>query len=116
MNPLLIKRIKDILESNPLDVYNEEDEMEGTIELVSSRSDYGDRYIGTANIFMAVTIFIYASLGYTKIVELPEEVLDQKMDEWHGILNTLKEEKFIRDTQPLVKEKIKLVVDNTKAI
>jgi hypothetical protein len=121
INTELLEKIKDILNSEPLDVLvSNEDVVEGTVELVNSRYIpdsmlLQDRYIGTANLLLATTLYIYASLGYKEIVELEDSVLDKKLEEWHNILDMLRAQKFIRDTELLAKEKIKLIVDNTKS-
>jgi hypothetical protein len=116
-NIQLLEKIKDILESDPLDIYSRETETvnESNFELVLSRyEDEDDRYIGSANLFIAASLACYDYYDSTNIDDLTEEQLEEFVSSWAEILNYLKQDRFIRDIGLLSKEKIKIVVDNTK--
>ncbi len=117
----LLEKIKDILTSEPLDIYDSEEETitESNLELVDSRYETDslseeDRYIGSGNIFIAATILAYISLKETKIRELTDEELELSNQYWDFVVNKLKAERFIRDTKLQANEQIRVVVDNTR--
>jgi hypothetical protein len=113
----LLEKIKDILESDPLDIYSRETDSvnESNFELVLSRyEDEDDRYIGSANLFIAASLACYDYYDSTNIDDLTDKQLEEFVSSWAEILNYLKQDRFIRDIGLLSKEKIKIVVDNTK--
>lgn len=117
LNIQLLEKIKDILESDPLDIYSRETETvnESNFELVLSRyEDEDDRYIGSANLFIAASLACYDYYDSTNIDDLTDNQLEEFVSSWAEILNYLKQDRFIRDIGLLSKEKIKIVVDNTK--
>lgn len=121
MENILIDKIKDILESTPLDIYSEESDTvnEANFELVESRYSVDklldeDRYIGSANMFIAASLVCYDYFDFTVINDLTEEQLDEFYAIWKDVINELKEQRFIRDIGLLSKNNIKVVVDNTK--
>lgn len=114
-------KIKEILVSSPLDIYSDEDETinEANYELVSSRFDEDslseeDRYIGSANMFIAASLICYDHFNFDSINELTEEQLTEFYSIWHEIVAELKKERFIREIGLLSKNNLKIVVDNTK--
>jgi hypothetical protein len=116
----LLEKIKEILVSEPFDIFNEENETitEGNLELVDSRYDTDsleleDRYIGSANIFIAASLLTFAMLNEKSIRDLSDEELELSSKYWEFVVDKLKSDRFIRDDSELVKEKIKLVIDNT---
>lgn len=116
-NTALLDKIKEILESDPLDIYSRDTETinESNFELVESRyEDEDDRYIGSANIFIAASLACYEYFDATNIDDLTDAQLEEFVSSWTNILNNLKQDRFIRDIVLLSKEKIKIVVDNTK--
>lgn len=117
----LLEKIKDILESEPLDIYDSDNETitESNLELVESRyeTDFleeSDRYIGSANIFIAASILAYIILGESKIRTLSDEELETSSQYWDFLVEQLKRERFIRDTKLQANERIRVVVDNTQ--
>jgi len=122
MSIQLIDKIKDILISTPLDIYSESSDTinEANFELVSSRFSEDklsqeDRYIGSANMFIAASLVCYDYFDFTTIDELSEEQLDEFYLVWKDVIDELKKERFIREIGPLSKSSIKVVVDNTKS-
>jgi hypothetical protein len=123
MTNTIINKIKEILLSTPLDIYSEENESvtEANYELVSSRFDKDslsleDRYIGSANIFIAASLVCYDYFECQTIEELTDQQLNEFYEQWRSILEQLKAERFIRDTKQLIKSNIKMIVDNTKLL
>lgn len=117
----LINRIKDILVSSPLDIYSDESETvnEANFELVTSRFTEDslseeDRYIGSANMFIAASLVCYDYFDFTTIDDLTEEQLNEFYLIWKDVVDVLKKERFIREIGLLSKSNIKVVVDNTK--
>ena len=116
----LLETLRDIIESDPLDIYSSEEDSitECVFELVESRyeednNEEEDRYIGSANILIASSLLIYVLSGMKdldKISEIEEELYYKQ---WEEILLALQNEKFIRPTKLTTKESIKVVVDNT---
>ena len=114
----LMEFIKDIISSDPLELY---DDSEGTIlesnyELVNSRFEEDrleeeDRYIGSANLMMASATFGYIYLGKKTVSDLSDEEIEQIGSAWTSIMETLVNTKFLRSTS--VKENIRLVINNT---
>jgi hypothetical protein len=103
----LLEKIKDILTSEPLDIYDSEEETitESNLELVDSRYETDslseeDRY--------------YISLNEPKIRELTDDELELSNQYWDFVVNKLKAERFIRDTKLQANEQIRVVVDNTR--
>ena len=121
MTNKLIQKIKDILESTPLDIYSESSDTvnEANFELVNSRFEKDnlteeDRYIGSANMFIAASLVCYDYFDFTTIDELTEEQLDEFYLVWKDVIEELKKDRFIREIGLLSKNNIKVVVDNTK--
>jgi len=121
MTNKLIQKIKDILESTPLDIYSESSDTvnEANFELVNSRFENDklteeDRYIGSANMFIAASLVCYDYFDFTTIDELTEEQLDEFYLVWKDVIEELKKDRFIREIGLLSKNNIKVVVDNTK--
>lgn len=118
-NPIYNK-IKEIISSTPLDIYSEENETvnESNFELVHSRFTKDslapeDRYIGSANLFLAASLVCYDYFNCESIDELSDEDLEEFQTVWKGILSELKKERFIREIGLLSRDSIKVVVDNT---
>lgn len=121
MSTQLMNKIKDILVSTPLDIYSESSDTinEANFELVSSRFSEDklseeDRYIGSANMFIAASLVCYDYFDFTTIDDLTEEQLDEFYLVWKDVIEELKKERFIREIGLLSKNNIKVVVDNTK--
>ena len=121
MTNKLIQKIKDILESTPLDIYSDSSDTvnEANFELVNSRFENDklteeDRYIGSANMFIAASLVCYDYFDFTTIDELTEEQLDEFYLVWKDVIEELKKDRFIREIGLLSKKNIKVVVDNTK--
>lgn len=121
MTNKLIQKIKDILESTPLDIYSDSSDTvnEANFELVNSRFENDklteeDRYIGSANMFIAASLVCYDYFDFTTIDELTEEQLDEFYLVWKDVIEELKKDRFIREIGLLSKNNIKVVVDNTK--
>ena len=125
---MLLEHIKNILLSEPLDIFSEEDETlsQSSFELVTARQksdfeDYDDededfeelsRYIGSANLFIAAAIVCDVTSNGKSINTLNDEELEIFNKKWKSLINQLKEERFIRELQPIAHSKIKLVVNN----
>lgn len=107
----LTEYIQQLLLSEPLDIYSEEENFytESSFELVHPRPLF-DRKIGSANLFIAAALVCQEYLG-----EFTTEKLNDPsfLTQWNVILDSLIEQKFIRETQLSAHSKIKLVVDNT---
>ena len=121
MSEQLIEKIKEIILSTPLDIYSEEDDTisEANFELVASRftedsRSEEDRYVGSANMFIAASLLCYDYFNFTVINDLTEEELDEFYSVWKDVVEVLKKERFIREIGLLSKNNIKVVVDNTK--
>ena len=121
MTNKLIQKIKDILESTPLDIYSASSDTinEANFELVNYRFEKDklteeDRYIGSANMFIAASLVCYDYFDFTTIDELTEEQLDEFYLVWKDVIEELKKDRFIREIGLLSKNNIKVVVDNTK--
>lgn len=117
----LLVKIKDLLISQPLDIYSHNSETinEANFELVDSRYEENSleeeaRYIGSANMFIAASLACYVHFNCREIDDLSDEELTEFAQVWSGILEILKEQRYIREIGLLAKEKIKVVVDNTK--
>lgn len=117
----LMTKIRDLLVSEPLDIYSRDSDTvnEANFELVDSRyEDDGleeeDRYIGSANMFIAASLACYVYFDCREIDQIEDEEMIEFASVWAGILESLKKERFIREVGLLSKEKIKVVVDNTK--
>jgi hypothetical protein len=117
----LIPKIKEILLSSPLDIYSDEDDTinEANYSLVNTRFDEDslseeDRYVGSANMFIAASLICYDCFDFLNISDLTEEQLDEFYSIWRDIVATLKKERFIREIGLLSKNNLKIVVDNTK--
>ena len=125
---MLLEHIKNILLSEPLDIFSEEDETlsQSSFELVTARQesnfeDYDEededfeelsRYIGSANLFIAAAIVCDVTSRGKSISTLNDEELEIFNKKWKSLINQLKEERFIRELQPIAHSKIKLVVNN----
>ncbi len=114
-------KIKEILASTPLDIYSEESDTinEANFELVASRFTEDslseeDRYIGSANMFIAASLVCYDYFDFARIDDLSEEDLNEFYMVWKDVVEVLKKERFIREIGLLSKNNIKVVVDNTK--
>ena len=107
----LVQVIKKIICDDPLDVYYEDSESYSTcaIELVKPReSDYG-KLVGSANMLIAASILDFE---LTNAQTQTEQYSDEFVNIWKGLLDTFKEEGFLKDTPEAVREKIYLAVDN----
>lgn len=123
MSNILIDKVKEILLSTPLDIYSEAEETvnEANYELVSSRFDkdtlsQADRYIGSANMFIAASLVCYDHFDFSRIDDLTEEQLEEFYTVWKSVISLLKEQRFIREIGLLSKNNIKVVVDNTRLL
>jgi hypothetical protein len=132
----LIDHIKNILVSHPVDIFNEELESvsHSSFELVEPRDiedtdeDFEDddddeddedvedslRRIGSVNVFIAAAILCDEVTQGRSIQKLNEVDSAKFESAWRSLINQLKEERFIRETQLVAHSKIKLVVDNDK--
>lgn len=110
MNDEIIKTLKDFLLQEPIDVYNQYQDIKiSNIELVDTRMVNGEhsRDIGSANLFLA-SAFLSTVLG----IDLPTknlEELSKSKEAWNTALNKLKEENFIRQRPDTVRESFKVV-------
>jgi hypothetical protein len=121
MKNTIIDKIKEIILSSPIDIYSEESDSitEANYELVNSRFSKDSkseeaRYIGSANMFIAASLFCYDYFDTESIEELSEDQLNEFYISWQELISQLKEERFLRNTGLLSKNSIKVVVDNTK--
>jgi hypothetical protein len=121
MSEQLIEKIKEILTSTPLDIYSEESDTvnEANFELVASRFTKDslseeDRYVGSANMFIAASLVCYDYFDFATIDDLSEEELNEFYLVWKDVVEVLKKDRFIREIGLLSKNNIKVVVDNTK--
>jgi len=110
MNEEIVQTLKDLLLKEPVDVYNEDQDIKiSNIELVDTRTVNGEqsRDIGSANLFLA-SAFLSTVMG----VDLPtknSEELAKSKKAWDTALTALKEENFIRQRPDTVRESFKLV-------
>ena len=115
----IIEKVKEILLSQPLEIYSAEESTvgESNYELVNSRvkTDLDDRIIGSANLFLAATLSYYVKINEKTVRDFSEEELEDFADYWKSILNILTEERFLREIQQFARQKIKVVVDNTQS-
>lgn len=120
MNEDLIVVIKEILESEPLELFNPEEETSSisNLELVNSRFEEDelqeeDRYIGSGNVLLAFSLLSFVLLKETKVRPLTEKEIENTNVIWSTIISQLKEQKFIRDTSSKVKSSLR-VISNDK--
>jgi len=122
--------IKDILISKPLDIYSEEDdtvshsafellESREDISYLSSDDDYFDeegndltKVIGSANLFVAATLVCKETTDKTYSSDLTDEEQIIFDKEWKNFLQSLTDERFMREIRLVAQSKIKLIVDN----
>lgn len=107
----LVQVIKKIIYDDPLDVYYEDSESFSTcaIELSKPRdSEYG-RMVGSANMLIAASILDFELLE-TKTQT--EHYSDEFALIWKNLLESFKEEGFLKDTPEAVRENIYLAVNN----
>lgn len=123
----LVEYIKQLLLSTPADIVSEEQESisHSSFELVEPREleDEDDddddeedltRYIGSVNLFIAAAL-VCDEVTQGRSLQRLNEADSQKFESaWRSVINRLKEERFIRETQLVAHGKIKLVVDNDK--
>lgn len=121
----LVEYIKQLLLSTPADIISEEQESisHSSFELVEPREleDEDDedeedltRYIGSVNLFIAAAL-VCDEVTQGRSLQKLNEADSQKFEfAWRSVINRLKEERFIRETQLVAHSKIKLVVDNDK--
>ncbi len=125
IDEVLIKHIKELLLSAPLDIFSEEDETvsQSSYELVEPRTldilvddEYDDeeisRIIGSVNIFIAASIVCDEVTQGKSLSKLNDEDLNKFQDYWRTIIDQLVSERFMRETQEVAHKKIKLIVDN----
>ena len=122
--------IKNILASKPLDIYSETEDTvsHSAFELLESRedisyiSDENDMFddegndltktIGSANLFVAATLVCAETLNKKYSSELTEEEQILFENEWENFLQSLIDERFMREIKLIAQSKIKLVVNN----
>jgi hypothetical protein len=128
----LVDYVKKILLSDPVDIFYEEQESisHSSFELVDPREvlDDGDeedkeyeeddedltRYIGSVNLFVAAAL-VCDEVTHGRALQKLNKADSAKFEPaWRFLINQLKEERFIRETQLVAHSKIKLVVDNDK--
>lgn len=129
----LVDYVKKILLSDPVDIFYEEQESisHSSFELVDPRevSDDDDdedeeyeedddedltRYIGSVNLFVAAAL-VCDEVTHGRALQKLNKADSAKFESaWRFLINQLKEERFIRETQLVAHSKIKLVVDNDK--
>jgi hypothetical protein len=128
INDILLKYIKELLLSPPLDIYSEYEETvsQSSYELVEPRDleitideDDEDEYaiecsrvIGSANLFIAASIVCDEVTHGKTLSELTENDLDNFQTGWRTLINQLLGERFMRETQEVAHSKIKLIIDN----
>lgn len=127
----LIEHIKNILSSDPLDIYNDELESvsHSSFELVEPREldldddeEYDEdddneeslRRIGSVNVFIAAALVCDEVTQGRPLQKLNDPDSAKFESAWRSLINQLKEERFIRETQLVAHSKIKLVVDNDR--
>jgi hypothetical protein len=122
--------IKEVLSSRPLDIYSEEEETvsHSAYELLTSRKDVSylkdeDDYfdeegndltktIGSANLFVAATLVCKESTDKYYTSELTDEEKISFDNEWENFLQSLIDERFMREIKLVAQSKIKLIVNN----
>jgi hypothetical protein len=111
----LLSHIKTILSDEPLDIYFEYSESYSTsiVELVNSRTSEFQKTVGSANMLIASSILNYE---LTELGLQEEDYSDVFAENWHKVIETLKEQGFLRDTPETVREGIYLAVDNATPI
>ena len=121
----LVEYIKQLLLSTPADIVSEEQESisHSSFELVEPRELEDDdddeeedltRYIGSVNLFIAAAL-VCDEVTQGRSLQRLDDADSQKFESaWRSVINRLKEERFIRETQLVAHGKIKLVVDNDK--
>jgi hypothetical protein len=129
IDALLLKHVKELLLSAPLDIYSEYEETvsQSSYELVETRDleitvDEDDedeeyaiecsRVIGSANLFIAASIVCDEVTQGKLLSELNEDDLSIFQEHWRSLINQLLGERFMRETQEIAHSKIKLVIDN----
>ena len=108
----LVNHIKKILSDEPLDIYFDSTESYSSsiVELCSPRdSDFG-RAVGSANMLIASSVLNYE---LNELNLQTDDFSDTFTDYWKFIMESLKEQDFLRDTPETVREGIHLAVDNT---
>jgi hypothetical protein len=112
----LVDYIKELLISDPVDIYSEEEETvnESNFELVEPRTNDFGRYIGSANIFISAFLVCDEATNGESLNNLTDVNKRKFETEWVSLLDLLKTERFIREKQQLAHSKIKLVVDNDR--
>lgn len=139
INSLLVEHIKNLLLSDPLDIYSGEEETvsQSSYELVDLRSltaitvpvDYEDnddeeeeddikiyltRAIGSANLFIAASIVCDEVTHGKSLSDISEKDLTLFQESWRSIISLLLGERFMRETQETAHSKIKLIVNNSE--
>ena len=139
INSLLVEHIKNLLLSDPLDIYSGEEETvsQSSYELVHLRSltaitvpvDYEDnddeeeeddikiyltRAIGSANLFIAASIVCDEVTHGKSLSDISEKDLTLFQESWRSIISLLLGERFMRETQETAHSKIKLIVNNSE--
>jgi len=123
----LFEYIKQVIASGPADIVSEEFESisHSSFELVEPREIDEDeidedededltRYIGSVNLFIAAALVCDEVTQGRSLQKLNKTDSAKFESAWRSVINQLKEERFIRETQPIAHSKIKLVVDNDK--
>lgn len=108
----LINHIKKILKEDPLDIYfnSTESYSSSIVELCEPRDSHFEREVGSANMLIASSVLNY-ELNELELQE--EDFSDTFTDSWKFIMESLKEQGFLRDTPETAREGIYLAVDNT---
>jgi len=126
----LFEYIKQVIASGPSDIVSEEFESisHSSFELVEPREIDEDedeeeddeewedlsRYIGSVNLFIAAALVCDEVTQGRSLQNLNKTDSAKFESAWRSVINQLKDERFIRETQPVAHSKIKLVVDNDK--
>lgn len=117
MDELLLDKIKEILESEPLDLYDPDTETasESIYELIDPREqedETDNRYVGSANLFIASTFAFFVLFKNAEIEKATDEELEEFSVLWKEIVSKLIEHKFIRSHSSHARKGIKLVINN----
>lgn len=109
----LKSRIKDILTSDPYDILREDDSIVvSTLELCSARDNKFKNIIGSANLHIAGELVNFELSQHTDS-ELSDDDYEEEFDEvWSTFIDSLKQERFIKDTPETIRENFHLVVNN----
>lgn len=110
MSEEIIEILKSLLSDNPIDVYNEQEDVKiSSIELVNSRLVDGEhsRDIGSANLFLA-SAFLATVIGIDLPTKSSEELTKSK-EAWSAMVAKLKNENFIRQRPDSLRESFKVV-------